>query len=95
MPVGKLKALLDGLNEDAVIRYVVMTDFGQNRRYVETEVEYIDAKISVSLGMFDDLCVELIVATDNDKIEMYEKQMKDENERLRSEIEKLRCDRNE
>jgi SAM-dependent MidA family methyltransferase len=77
MTVGKLKALLDGLNEDAVIGYVVMTDYGQDTKYAETEVEYIDAKMSVSSGTFDDLCVELIVATDNDGIEIYKNRMED------------------
>jgi hypothetical protein len=71
MTVGKLKALLDGLDEDAVIGYVVMTDFGQNIKYAATDVEYIDAKMSVSLGTLDNLSVELIVATENDGIELY------------------------
>jgi hypothetical protein len=71
MTVGKLKALLDGLDEDAVIEYVVMTDYGQNVKYAETEVSYVDAKLSVSSGILDNLSVELIVATETDGIELY------------------------
>lgn len=64
MTVGKLKALLESVDDDAEITYVNITDFGQGVTYVESEVEYIEAKVGVSSGVVDEITAELIIATD-------------------------------